>query len=91
MRTAHQEHWEILSCQDGLGMVVAFNTVGAVSINSYIDKPFWNADKQRADHKREYIEKFDGETFTPNKNFYRLQAEYQQSVETAKTGRVPLN
>lgn len=58
---------------------------------AYIDKPFWNADKQRADHKREYIGKFDGETFVPNKNFYRLQAEYQQSVEAAKTGPVPTN
>ncbi len=25
----------------------------------YIDKPFWNAEKQRTDYKREYIEKFD--------------------------------
>lgn len=56
---------------------------------AYIDKPFWNADKQRADHKREYIGKYDGETFAPNKNFYRLQAEYQQNVEAAKTGPVP--
>ena len=56
---------------------------------AYIDKPFWNAEKQRADHKREYIGKYDGQTFTPNKTFYRLQAEYQQSLTSPKTGPIP--
>ena len=56
---------------------------------AYIDRPFWNTEKQRADHKREYIGKYDGETFTPNKTFYRLQAEYQQSITSPKTGPVP--
>ena len=35
----------------------------------YIDHSFWNAEKQQADHKREYIGKYDGESFVPNKNF----------------------
>lgn len=56
---------------------------------AYIDKPFWNADKQRADHKREYIGKYDGETFTPNKTYYRLKAEYEQSLASHKTGPIP--
>ena len=25
---------------------------------AYIDHPFWNAEKQQADHKREYIGKY---------------------------------
>ena len=53
----------------------------------YIDKPFWNAEKQCADHKREYIGKYDGETFTPNKTFHRLKAEYEQSLTAHRTGR----
>ena len=56
---------------------------------AYIDKPFWNAEKQCADHKREYIGKFDGEVFTPNKTFHRLKAEYEQSLVKPKTGPVP--
>ena len=55
----------------------------------YIDKPFWNAEKQCADHKREYIGKYDGETFTPNKTFHRLKAEYEQSLTAPRTGPVP--
>ena len=56
---------------------------------AYIDKPFWNADKQQADHKRVYIGKYDGHTFTPNKNYARLDAEYNKSLKPAKTGPVP--
>ena len=44
---------------------------------AYIDIAYWNSEKQRADHKREYIGKFDGQTFTPNENFMRLKAEHQ--------------
>lgn len=55
----------------------------------YIDKGFWNPEKQQADHKREYIGKYDGQTFTPNKTFHRLKAEYQQSLTASKTGPVP--
>ena len=55
----------------------------------YIDKGFWNTEKQQSDHKREYIGKYDGQTFTPNKTFHRLKAEYQQSLTPAKTGPVP--
>ena len=47
---------------------------------AYIDKPFWNAEKQCADHKREYIGKYDGETFTPNKTFHRWAFTCWQSV-----------
>lgn len=55
----------------------------------YIDKGFWNAEKQQSDHKREYIGKYDGQTFTPNKTFHRLKAEYQQSLTPVRTGPVP--
>ena len=55
----------------------------------YIDKGFWNSEKQQSDHKREYIGKYDGKTFTPNKTYYRLQAEYEQSITAHKTGPVP--
>lgn len=55
----------------------------------YIDKGFWNSEKQQSDHKREYIGKYDGKTFTPNKTYYRLQAEYEQSLTALKTGPVP--
>ncbi len=56
---------------------------------AYIDHPFWNAEKQQADHKREYIGKYDGKAFTPNKNFSRLKAEYEASLVLPKTGPVP--
>ena len=55
----------------------------------YIDKPFWNAEKQRADHKRVYIGKYDGEVFTPNKTYHRLKSEYEQGLAGRKTGPVP--
>ena len=55
----------------------------------YIDKGIWNSEKQQSDHKREYIGKYDGKTFTPNKTYYRLQAEYEQSITAHKTGPVP--
>ena len=47
---------------------------------AYIDHPFWNAEKQQADHKREYIGKYDGTSFKPNKNFQRLKAEYEAEL-----------
>ena len=56
---------------------------------AYIDHPFWNPDKQQADHKREYIGKYDGTSFTPNKTFHRLKAEYENSLTQPKTGPVP--
>ena len=56
---------------------------------AYIDHPFWNAEKQQADHKREYIGKYDGKDFKPNKNFHRLKAEYEDSHTSLKTGPVP--
>ena len=56
---------------------------------AYIDNAFWNAEKQQADHKREYIGKYDGKTFTPNKTFHRLKAEYENSLAQPKTGPVP--
>ncbi len=55
----------------------------------YIDNAFWNSEKQQSDHKREYIGKYDGEKFTPNKTYFRLQAEYEQSLTASKTGPVP--
>ena len=54
----------------------------------YIDKGYWNSEKQQSDHKREYIGKYDGKTFTPNKTYYRLQSEYEQSLTAPKTGPV---
>ena len=56
---------------------------------AYIDHPFWNAKKQQADHKREYVGKYDGTSFKPNKNFYRLKAEYEAGLTVSKTGPVP--
>ena len=56
---------------------------------AYIDHPFWNVEKQQADHKREYIGKYDGKDFKPNKNFHRLKAEYEASLTASKTGPVP--
>ncbi len=55
----------------------------------YIDKPFWNQSKKRADHKREYIGKFDGVGFTPNKTFLRLKTEYEKRLVNHKTGPKP--
>ena len=55
----------------------------------YIDKPFWNTGKKQADHKREYIGKYDGNEFTPNKTFHQLKAEYERSITAQKTGPVP--
>ena len=56
---------------------------------AYIDNAFWNTEKQQSDHKREYIGKYDGTTFTPNKTFHRLKAEYEASLTKSKTGPVP--
>ena len=56
---------------------------------AYIDHPFWNVEKQQADHKREYIGKYDGKDFKPNTNFHRLKAEYEASLTSSKTGPVP--
>ncbi len=55
----------------------------------YIDRPFWNAEKQQAAHKREYIGKLEGTTFVPNKNFHRLKEEYERGLAAPKTGPVP--
>jgi len=52
----------------------------------YIDQPYWNAKKRQAAHKRKYIGKYDGETFTPNKTYYALEAEYQRQSEPVKRG-----
>ena len=56
---------------------------------AYIDNAFWNTEKQQSDHKREYIGKYDGTTFTPNKNYHRLKSEYETSLAKSKTGPVP--
>ena len=40
---------------------------------AYTDSPFWNVDKQLADHKREYIGKYDGSVITPDKNSIALR------------------
>ena len=80
--------------QGGMAMVLSINEpwiTGKVRCQNgyaYIDKPFWNADKGQADHKREYIGKYDGHSFKPNKNYYRLKAEYEQSLVPSKTAPV---
>ena len=56
---------------------------------AYIDHLFWNAEKQQADHKSEYIGKYDGKDFRPNKNFHCLNAEYDPSLTYSKIGSVP--
>ena len=32
----------------------------------FLDKPVWNPEKKRGEHKRQYIGKMDGDTFIPN-------------------------
>ena len=56
---------------------------------AYIDLPYWNTEKQQAGHKRKYIGKYDGKTFTPNKTYYALEAEHKRQSETPKRGPVP--
>ena len=52
----------------------------------YIDKPFWNPDKKRGEHKREYIGKMENGSFSPNKKYLlKMQAEHAVS----KPGPVP--
>ncbi len=53
----------------------------------YIDRPFWNAEKKQAGHKRQYIGKLDGDKFLPNKTFRMLQAAAEQ--KPGKRGPVP--
>ncbi len=55
----------------------------------YIDKGFWNKEKQQADHKRVYIGKYDGQTFTPNANYFRMDAEYKHDQEVRRRGPIP--
>ncbi len=50
---------------------------------AYIDHPFWNAEKQQADHKREYIGKYDGKDFKP-------AFEYVAHTKTGKFTNVDL-
>ena len=57
----------------------------------YIDKPYWNAEKQQASHRREYIGTYDGTKFIPNKKYHQLEAEYQKSSTSSKTGPVPVD
>lgn len=56
----------------------------------YIDKPYWNAEKQQASHKREYIGTYDGTRFTPNKKYHQFETDYQKSNTSLKTGPVPV-
>ena len=56
---------------------------------AYIDTAHWDKDKQQSAHKRVYIGKYDGTTFTPNKNYFRLRDEYEQGLKAPKTGPVP--
>ena len=51
----------------------------------YIDQAFWNTKTQQSNHVRIYIGKYNGETFTPNKTYYRLEAEYQQNINSSKS------
>ena len=57
----------------------------------YIDKPYWNAEKQQASHKREYIGTYDGTKFIPNKKYHQLETEYQKSSTSSKTGPVSVD
>lgn len=57
---------------------------------AYIDKPFWNKDKHRGDHKREYIGKVNNGTFIPNKK-YLLQQKLDQKTEDTRPGPVSVN
>lgn len=59
------------------------------TLYAYIDKPFWNSEKKRGEHKREYIGKVvDGE-FVPNAKFLLKQAENKGTEEKEKETRGP--
>ena len=59
------------------------------TLYAYIDKPFWNSEKKRGEHKREYIGKvFYGE-FVPNAKFLLKQAENKGTEEKEKETRGP--
>lgn len=52
----------------------------------YIDRPFWNPDKRRGEHKRDCIGKIVDGQFSPNKK-YLLQL--QEEAKVVKPGPVP--
>lgn len=52
----------------------------------YIDRPFWNPDKRRGEHKRDYIGKIVDGQFSPNKK-YLLQL--QEEAKVVRPGPVP--
>jgi len=52
----------------------------------YIDRPFWNPEKKRGEHRRDYIGKIIDGQFSPNKK-YLLQLQNESAV--TKPGPVP--
>lgn len=52
----------------------------------YIDKPFWNAEKQRGEHKRSYIGKIVDGCFSPNSSY---QLQLKEEASAVKRGPVP--
>ena len=54
---------------------------------AYIDTPFWNSEKKRGDHKRDYIGKIIDGRFVPNKK-YQLRMELKKKEENTKPGPV---
>lgn len=58
---------------------------------AFFDKPYWNSDKKRCDHEREYIGKIVDGKLVPNKT-YTLQLQLQKAQKSStskKRGPVP--
>ncbi len=53
----------------------------------FIDKPVWNPEKKRGEHKRQYIGKMDGNTFVPNGKYLLSM----QKEEIPKRGPAPVS
>ena len=58
------------------------------TIYAYIDTPFWNAEKKRGEHKRNYIGKVVNGELVPNRK-YRLQKQLEEQQAAVKPGPVP--
>ena len=53
----------------------------------FLDKPVWNPEKKRGEHKRQYIGKMDGDTFIPNGKYLLSM----QEKAATKRGPAPVS
>ena len=58
------------------------------TLYAYIDTPFWNAEKIRGEHKRNYIGKIVDGNLVPNKK-YLLQQQLAEQQTAVRPGPVP--